>query len=76
MKSIDTIKISSVKLRQLSLIETNTEGASIAYKLNPDAKTWYVYSEPFKYEEGSQLISIAHRIGYLPSKEVKKSGAY
>lgn len=48
-----------------------TEGASIGYKTNPKAKSWQVYTAPFKVLSGKKILVKAHRIGYLPSKDVR-----
>ena len=52
-------------------ISCDTKGASIGYKTNPKAKSWSVYSGPFKIKSTEMLVVKAHRIGYEPSKDVK-----
>jgi len=55
---------------------SNTKGASIGYKIlkddvNPDNLSWMIYSEPVTLNANEKLLTIAHRIGYLPSKILK-----
>jgi len=57
-------------------ISCETEGASIGYKIlepddDPAKKSWSVYIEPIGLYENSELIAVAHRIGYKRSAEVK-----
>ena len=64
--SVDQSKVS---------IQCVTEGASIGYKIimpgaDPEKKSWKVYSKPFKPMENSNIIAIAHRIGYKRSNEI------
>lgn len=58
------------------LITCETEGASIGYKIVNDKSeipdVWTVYTEPFELPQGSSINVIAHRIGYLPSKTIRK----
>jgi len=52
-------------------ITCDTEGASIAYqfKLNPeDPDRWEVYVNPIDKPEQGELFSMAHRIGFAPSR--------
>ncbi len=56
-------------------ISCETEGASIGYKIlepddDPAKKSWSVYIEPMELSENSELIAVAHRIGYKRSTEV------
>ncbi|VAW12733.1 Sulfatase [hydrothermal vent metagenome] len=56
-------------------IQCTTEGASIGYKIlspgtDPSKKSWKVYSKPFKPIKNSNIIAIAHRIGYKRSNEI------
>ncbi|WP_138994525.1 sulfatase [Larkinella sp. C7] len=52
-----------------------TPGASIGYVLNRGAdqlNVWQVYAgKPIPVQPGDSLRVVAHRIGYLPSREVK-----
>ena len=56
-------------------INCETEGASIGYKIIKAGKkptqSWSVYTGPVKISSGEELITRAHRIGYVPSKDVK-----
>lgn len=58
-------------------IQTDTEGASIGYKIliegSPEPTSWEVYNEAFTVPEGSSIKVIAHRIGYKPSEEMTRS---
>jgi len=51
-----------------------TEGASIGYQLlsgdQPAGDSWQVYTGPFELGSGEKLVTVAHRIGYKPSKQV------
>lgn len=47
-------------------IQSNTEGASIGYKINAQG-SWQVYFQPVKLSRMDTLEAIAHRIGYKPS---------
>ncbi len=49
----------------------NTEGASIAYKTNSKAKSWSIYTQPFKLKGNETLWVQSHRIGYKASKVIK-----
>lgn len=53
-------------------INCATEGASIGYKTNPKAKSWQVYTAPFKIQSGKKLLVKAHRIGFVPSNTITK----
>ena len=55
---------------------STTEGASIGYKIvnpgvNSEEFSWNIYSDPIELHKNETLITIAHRIGYLPSDIVK-----
>jgi len=55
-----------------------TAGASIGYKIvssgaNPINISWSVYYEPIDLPLGNELIVKAHRIGFKPSEEIRKS---
>ena len=56
-------------------IQCKTEGASIGYKIlmpgdDPDNKSWSIYNKPIVLTNNSEIIAIAHRIGYKRSNEV------
>lgn len=55
-------------------ISCATDGASIGFKTNPKSKSWKIYSKPLELKTTEELIVKAHRIGYLPSKDVKLKG--
>ena len=63
----------SMNENSLSLI-SETEGASIGYQVIGDKQelgaSWKIYKEPIRLEVGQRLIALAHRIGYVPSKQV------
>ncbi len=53
-------------------LSSKTKGASIGYKIVKDTAmakdlAWKIYDKPFKLSSGQKLLTIAHRIGYLPS---------
>jgi len=54
-------------------ISCDTEGASIAYRINPHSpktpERWLLYTGPVEVEEGDTLSSVAIRIGYKQSEE-------
>ena len=50
------------------LLSCDTEGASIAYRL--DGGHWRVYSEPFDLPPGSSVSAKAVRYGWRESREV------
>lgn len=55
------------------VINCNTEGASIGYKIlegDQEPKSWTVYDTPVELKTDQKLIAIAHRIGYLKSDTV------
>lgn len=52
------------------VITCATKGASIGYKANLKAKSWEVYSGPFKLKGNETLWVQSHRIGYKPSKTI------
>ncbi|PCI08415.1 MAG: sulfatase [Flavobacteriaceae bacterium] len=59
------------------ILNCDTEGASIAYKIadNPDEKFnyndhWKLYSKPINIEKGKYLYTISERIGYKESEVV------
>ena len=47
-------------------LQSNTEGASIGYRL-PTEEQWQLYTGPIQLENGSQVQTVAHRIGFAPS---------
>lgn len=52
---------------------SNTQGASIGYKVVKDSVghkniPWMIYDQPFRLKSDQKLLTIAHRIGYKPSK--------
>lgn len=56
----------------LVALSTETEGASIAYRISNPQKVdgvWKVYTEPVFLKKGETLHALAHRIGYEPSEE-------
>jgi arylsulfatase A-like enzyme len=53
------------------VISCSTEGASIGYKTNPKSTSWKVYSKPFEIDSTKTLLVKTHRIGFLPSEDVK-----
>ena len=57
---------------RLISISTQTEGASIGYKINPtdpeSRSGWSVYSDPFETNSGDTIYVISHRIGFKPSE--------
>lgn len=61
------------RVHQLAL-SSQTEGASIAYKINPkdmeSRSNWSVYSEPFDVNSKDTVCVLAHRIGYKPSEVI------
>jgi arylsulfatase A-like enzyme len=63
----------SINENSLSLI-SETEGASIGYQVIDDNQelgaSWKIYQEPIRIEVGQRLIALAHRIGFVPSKQV------
>lgn len=68
-----TILISDGKIS----MSCSTEGASLGYKVSGNDKAipkeWEVYKEPFLIPKGSTLMLQAHRIGFKPSKIIKKT---
>ncbi|PWG06688.1 sulfatase family protein [Polaribacter aquimarinus] len=52
-------------------ISCDTKGASIGYKIDQNSNSWKVYSEPFDVKSNKVLLVKAHRIGFLPSKDLK-----
>ena len=65
--------IFSINENRLSLI-SETEGASIGYQVIDDNQelgaSWKIYQEPIRIEVGQRLVALAHRIGFVPSKQV------
>ena len=64
------IKYTSDKIE----IACTTDGASIGYKIIKDGiepKSWSVYTEPFQVPQGSEVIALAHRIGFKPSEIIR-----
>jgi len=60
------------------IINCDTEGASIGYKLyqdgvNPDQQAWQVYSKSIPILYNTNIQVVAHRIGFLPSKVVSQT---
>ncbi|MEQ9209780.1 MAG: sulfatase-like hydrolase/transferase, partial [Pseudomonadales bacterium] len=56
-------------------IQSETNGASIAYKIIQDNKTpesWAIYQGPIKAESGTEIRAVAHRIGYQESNEIMR----
>ena len=58
------------------VITCDTDGASIGYRIiesDEDSadKSWSVYTKPFILPVASEVIAVAHRIGYKRSKEIK-----
>jgi len=54
-------------------IQSETNGASIAYKIiknKESPESWAVYQGPFKAESGTEIRTVAHRIGYQESSEI------
>lgn len=55
-------------------LHSDTQGASIGYQrlsaATEQAETWRVYTGPVTLAAGEQLVTVAHRIGYLPSEQV------
>jgi hypothetical protein len=54
-------------------IDCATEGASIGYKIFGNGKeptSWQVYSGPFTKPKAKNVKVVAHRIGYIPSREI------
>ncbi len=47
-------------------LQSSTDGASLAYRYPPEER-WQLYTEPFRLEQGAQLQTVAHRIGFTPS---------
>ena len=52
------------------VITCKTNGASIGYKTNQKAKSWKIYSEPFSISKDNEILIKAHRIGFLPTKDI------
>ena len=65
--------IFSINENSLSLI-SETEGASIGYQVIDDNQelgaSWKIYQEPIRIEVGQRLVALAHRIGFVPSKQI------
>ena len=67
-KPIVSVKNGKVK------VTCPTEGASIAYKFinkgeEPTDNHWHLYTGPFAFEKGKELVVYAHRLGYLPASQ-------
>ncbi len=61
------------KKKNTVTFSTSTTGASIGYKiisLHDEPANWQVYTHPVTLHSGEKMKAIAHRIGYLPSKEI------
>lgn len=56
-------------------ISCSTNGASIGYKViekdGEEPVSWAVYMEPITITDGSQILTIAHRIGFKASEIIK-----
>ncbi len=65
------IKVRKVASGQEMTISCATEGASIGYRVG-DSKIWNLYSKPTVMAPAAITIR-AHRIGYKPSNDVKRS---
>ncbi|MEM6345491.1 MAG: sulfatase [Bacteroidota bacterium] len=56
-------------------LSSQTEGASIAYQyVHPDSNlspSWQVYMEPIRAQEGMEIATVSHRIGYLRSDTIR-----
>lgn len=61
---------------KISII-TNTQGASIAYRIKSKkggySKQWEVYQKPLEVSKGTTIQVQAHRIGYLRSKIIENN---
>jgi hypothetical protein len=55
-------------------IHSETEGASLGYQVLKEneglKKSWQVYTGAFPIDPGKRVISVAHRIGYVPSDPI------
>jgi len=59
-------------------IETPTPGSSVEYQVNGKGLTEkhsFLYTEPFKVENGDRITARAYRIGYMPSQLSSKEAA-
>ena len=54
----------------LVTIRCATEGASIGYRFGEEGP-WSIYTEPFPLPDDTWMTVVAHRIGHLPSTEVR-----
>jgi N-sulfoglucosamine sulfohydrolase len=58
-------------------IESDTEGASIGYKLinaiGEQSASWSIYKKPINLKKGESIWVQAHRIGYNPSAIIKQN---
>jgi hypothetical protein len=55
-------------------LSSETDGASIVYQINHAGyhkNHWFLYDKPFESVEGDTITAIAHRIGFMESKEVE-----
>ncbi len=56
----------------LLALSSQTEGASIGFKINPatveSRSNWSVYTEPIAVASGDTIHALAHRIGFKPSE--------
>ena len=71
-----TTKAPSISLKNGELqISSDTPGANIAFQVIPLKgaleDNWRVYTGPLKLRPANRLITVAHRIGYLPSNQVE-----
>jgi hypothetical protein len=55
------------------IMESPTEGASIAYRINGKGTVeggWYLYSKPVEVSEGDVVTAVCTRIGYKATEEI------
>jgi hypothetical protein len=52
------------------LLQSNTDGASIAYQMDESigGKHWYIYHKPVDFKKGQKVAARAVRIGYKTSE--------
>ena len=62
-------------LKETIMLLDSTEGASIGYQWLAEGEEpterWSIYEQPIYPVEGKTLVARAHRIGYLPSEELR-----
>lgn len=51
-------------------LNSPSPGASIAYKL-PGDKRWRLYAKPIQVSPGTEIVTLAHRLGWKPSDQVR-----